>query len=158
MASSRQPVPSPRARALPRAGRAGTALVGVVSGVALVVSVFLPWYATNLGPPFSATSASGWEATSFARLALAAGVVLTAAAVILALEEQRALRLDPSYGNALAWVVLVAAIIGALAVGYRLVVMPEPAEFLSRQIGLYIAAAACVGGILSGLAAIATRG
>lgn len=158
MASSRQPVPSSRARALPRTGRAGTALVGVVSGVALVVSVFLPWYATNLGPPFSATSASGWEATGIARIALIAGLVLAAAAVILALEEQGALRLDPSHGNALAWVLLVAAILAALAVGFRLLVMPEPAEFLSRQIGLYIAAAACVGGILSGLAAIATRG
>lgn len=157
MASSRQPVPSSRARVLPRVGRAGTALVGVVSGLALIVSVFLPWYATNLGPPFSATSASGWEATDIARIALAAGVVLTAASVVLALEEQGALRLDPSIGDAVAWVVLVVAILAALAVGFRLLIMPEPAQFLSRQIGIYIAAVATVGGILSGLAAIATR-
>ena len=42
-------------------------------------------------------------------------------------------------------------------VGYRLLVMPEPAEFLSRQFGLYLAAAAAIGGVLSGLGAVATR-
>ena len=47
--------------------------------------------------------------------------------------------------------------LAAVAVGYRLLIMPEPAEFLSRQIGIYIAAVAAVGGILAGLAAIATR-
>ena len=157
MASPRQPVPSARARALPRVGRAGTALVGVISGVALIIAVFLPWYATNLGPPFSATSASGWHATDIARIALVAGVLLTAASALLALEEQGSVRLDPSVGNALAWAVLVVAMLAAVAVGYRLLVMPDPAQFLSRQIGIYIAALATVGGILSGLAAIATR-
>ncbi len=49
------------------------------------------------------------------------------------------------------------AVLAAVAVGYRLLIMPEPAEFLSRQIGIYVAAAAAVGGILAGLAAIATR-
>ena len=43
------------------------------------------------------------------------------------------------------------------AVGYRLLVLPDPAQFLSRQIGVYLAAAGAVGGILSGLALIATQ-
>lgn len=141
---------------MPKVGRAGTPLVGVISGVVLVVSVFLPWYAANLGPPFSATSATGWESTDIARIVLLAGVVLAAASVLLLLEEQRVLRLD-RVGDTLVWVVLVAAVLAAVAVGYRLLVMPEPAEFLSRQIGIYIAAVAAVGGILAGLAAIATR-
>lgn len=141
---------------MPKVGRAGTPLVGVISGVVLVVSVFLPWYATNLGPPFSATSATGWESTDIARIVLLAGVVLAAASVLLLLEEQRVLRLD-RVGDTLVWVVLVAAVLAAVAVGYRLLIMPEPAEFLSRQIGIYIAAVAAVGGILAGLAAIATR-
>ena len=156
MASPRQSVPTARARAMPKVGRAGTPLVGVISGVVLVVSVFLPWYATNLGPPFSATSASGWESTDIARIVLLAGVVLAAASVLLLLEEQRVLRLE-RVGDALVWVVLVVAVLAAVAVGFRLLIMPEPAEFLSRQIGIYVAAAAAVGGILAGLAAIATR-
>lgn len=157
MASSRPSLPSRRARSAPRAGRAGTPLVGVISGLGLVVSVFLPWYATNLGPPFSATSASGWDSTNVARGALLAGIVLAAASVALLLEEQGALRFDRRVGDTLAWVVLVVAILAAAAVGFRLVVMPEPAEFLSRQVGIFVAAASAIGGILAGLAAIATR-
>ena len=142
---------------MPRVGRAGTPLVGVIAGVGLVVSVFLPWYATNLGPPFSATSASGWESTNVARLALVAGVIVAAASVALLLQEQGSARIDPGTANVLAWTVLVAAILAAAAIGFRLVVMPEPAEFLSRQIGIFVAAASAVGGILAGLAAVATR-
>ena len=48
-----------------------------------------------------------------------------------------------------------ASAIALLAVGFRLLVMPDPAEFLSRQIGLYVAVAASVGGILSGLGQVA---
>jgi hypothetical protein len=157
MPSSRQTIPRRRSRAVPRVGRAGTPLVGVISGIGLIISVFLPWYATNLGPPFSATSASGWESTNVARVALVAGVLLASASLMLMLEEQGALRIDRSVGDALVWVVLVVAILAALAVGFRLVIMPEPAEFLSRQVGIFIAAACAVGGILAGLAAIATR-
>ena len=50
-----------------------------------------------------------------------------------------------------------ASVIAAILIGYRLFVLPEPAEFLSREIGVYLAAAGAVGGILSGLALIATR-
>ncbi len=157
MTSSRPSLPTRRARSAPRVGRAGTPLVGVISGVGLAVSVFLPWYATNLGPPFSATSASGWDATNIARVVLLLGLVLAAASVVLLLEEQGALRLDRAIGDALVWVVLVVAILAAIAVGFRLVFMPEPAEFLSRQIGIFVAGASAVGGILAGLAAIATR-
>ena len=57
----------------------------------------------------------------------------------------------------MAWAVLGASVIAGILVGYRLLVLPEPAEFLSREIGVYLAAAGAVGGILSGLALIATR-
>lgn len=131
--------------------------MGVVCGVALVLGVLLPWYATNLGPPFSATSASGWEATSIARVALVLGVVLAAAAALTVLDARGALRLAARHADALAWVMVVASAIALVLVGYRLLVMPDPAEFLSRQIGVYIAAAAAVGGVLSGLGTVATR-
>jgi len=131
--------------------------VGAICGVAVVVGVLLPWYATNLGPPFSATSASGWSATSLAKLALVLGVVLAAAAGATVLDERGALTLSGRQADALAWTMVVASALAAGLVGYRFLVMPEPAEFLSRQFGLYLAAAAAVGGLLSGLGAVATR-
>ena len=138
-------------------GRIAPAYVGVLSGVVLVVAVFLPWYATNLGPPFSAVSASGWDATIVARVALAAGVVVLVASAALALEERGALRLSPSTGDALARGVVAAGALAVLLIAVRFVWMPDPAEFLSRQIGLYLAGAAAIGATLAGLAQVATR-
>jgi hypothetical protein len=140
-----------------RPGRGGAPYVGAVSGAVIVVAAFLPWYATNLGPPFSPDSVSGWEATNLARVAVVMGVVVAVAATTAALEERGSVPLDRRVGDALGWIVVVASAIAAAAVGYRLLVMPEPAEFLSRQIGLYLAAVATIGGILSGLALVATR-
>lgn len=154
-------VPSTRAplrqRRAARAVGAGPAYAGLVCGAALVLGVLLPWYATNLGPPFSATSASGWEATTIARVALVLGVVLAAAATLSVLDARGAFPLPAHQADALAWVMVVASAIALVLVGYRLLVMPEPAEFLSRQIGLYLAAAAAVGGVVSGLGTVATR-
>jgi hypothetical protein len=157
MRPARRPaIPSARA---PRAGgpAGGPAFVGLLCGVGVVVGVLLPWYATNLGPPFSATSASGWEATAIARVALVLGVVVAAAAIATLLDDRDALALSPRQADALAWTMVVASALAAALVGYRFLVMPEPAEFLSRQFGLYLAAAASVGGVLSGLGAVATR-
>ena len=138
-------------------GRAAPAFVGVLAGAVLVIAVFMPWYATNLGPPFSATSASGWEATTLARLALAAGLVVTVASAALVLDERGAVRLGHRHGDALARVVVAAGVVAALLVGFRLIVLPDPAEFLSRQIGLYLAFGAAIGAVLGGLAQVATR-
>ena len=153
--STRRPALRLRGPAMP--GRIAPAYVGVLSGVLLVVSVFLPWYATNLGPPFSAVSASGWEATIVARLALAAGAVVLVASVALALEERGALGLSIATGDALARGVVAAGALATLLIGIRSVWMPDPAEFLSRQIGLYLAGAAAIGATLAGLAQVATR-
>jgi hypothetical protein len=129
----------------------------VLAGVVLVLAVFLPWYATNIGRPFTAVSASGWESTNFARGALVAGAVLAVAAAGLVLEGRGSLGLDPRTGDRLAWIVVAAAVVATVLVAFRLVVMPAPAEFLSRQIGLYLAGAAAVVGILSGLAQVSSR-
>lgn len=142
---------------MPDPGGSGAPIVGALAGLALVVAVFLPWYATNLGPPFSATSASGWDSTNLARVAAVMGVVLFGAAAAALLDERGLISLQRRQGDALGWIVMGAGTVALLVVGYRLVVMPEPAEFLSRQIGLYLAVAASVGGILSGLGQVATR-
>ncbi len=142
---------------MPDPGGSGAPIVGVLAGLVLVVAVFMPWYATNLGPPFSATSASGWDSTNLARVAAVMGVVLFAAAAAALLDERGLIALRRRQGDALGWIVMGAAAIALVLVGYRLVVMPDPAELLSRQIGLYLAVAAAVGGILSGLGQVATR-
>ncbi len=138
-------------------GRVAPGYIGVLAGGLLVLSVFLPWYATNLGPPFSAVAASGWDATVLARVALAAGAVVLVASAALALDDRGALRLSPQTGDALARGVVAAGALAVLLVGVRFVWMPDPAEFLSRQIGLYLAGAAAVGATLAGLAQVATR-
>ena len=137
--------------------RWSAAYAGVLAGVVVVVAAFLPWYATNLGEPFSPASASGWDATNFARGAVIAAVVAAIAAGTLALEERGSLVLEPETGETLAWVVVGASALALVLVGYRLLVMPEPADLLSRQIGLYLATVAAVLGVLSGLGLLATR-
>jgi hypothetical protein len=129
----------------------------MLSGVLIVVAAFLPWYATNLGPPFSAESVAGWEASDLAKASVIMGALVAVASAAAALEARGGLRLGASVGDAIAWVVIGASVIAAVLVGYRLVVLPDPAQFLSRQIGIYLAAAGAIGGILSGLALIATR-
>ena len=148
---------SARRQAILRPPRGGAPYVGMISGIAIVVAAFLPWYATNLGPPFAPESVAGWEATNVAKTSVVMGVIVAVAAAAAAVEARGGLRLGSSAGDAIAWAVIGASVIAAILIGYRLFVLPEPAEFLSRQIGVYLAAAGAVGGILSGLALIATR-
>ena len=140
---------SARRQAILRPPRGGAPYVGMISGIAIVVAAFLPWYATNLGPPFAPESVAGWEATNVAKTSVVMGVIVAVASAAAAVEARGGLRLGSSAGDA--------TVIAAILIGYRLFVLPEPAEFLSRQIGVYLAAAGAVGGILSGLALIATR-
>jgi hypothetical protein len=137
--------------------RWSAAYAGVLAGVVVVIAVFLPWYTTNLGAPFSPASVSGWDSTNLARAAVLAAAVATIAAAALALEERGSLELEPRTGEALAWVVTGAFALALVLVGYRLLVLPEPADLLSRQIGIYLATAAAVIGVVSGLGLLAIR-
>lgn len=148
---------SARRQAILRPPRGGAPYVGLISGIVIVVAAFLPWYATDIGPPFAPESVAGWEATNVARASVFMGAVVAAASAVAALDARGGLRLGPSAGDGVAWTVVGASVIAGILVGYRLLVLPEPAEFLSREIGVYLAAAGAVGGILSGLALIATR-
>lgn len=148
---------SARRQAILRPPRGGAPYIGMLSGILIVVAAFLPWYATNLGPPFAAESVAGWEATNMAKASVFMGALIAVASAVAALESRGGMRLDSSLGDAVAWTVIGASVIAAVLVGYRLVVLPDPADFLSRQIGVYLAAAGAIGGILSGLALIATR-
>jgi hypothetical protein len=139
-----------------RPQRAGAPYLGMLSGVAIVIAAFLPWYVTNVAPPFADDSLSGWEASSLAKAAVPLGALVAVAAAAMLLDVRGALRLDPRAQDALAWIVIAASAVAAVLIGYRLLVLPDPVEFFSRQVGLYIAMAAAVAGVLSGLALAAT--
>lgn len=157
MPTARRSLRRSRSIRTPDLGRSGAPAVGAISGLVLIVAVFLPWYAVNLGPPFSATSASGWHSTDLARIAALMGLVLFGAAAAALLDERGVVSLERRHGDLLGWIAMGAGAIALVVVGYRLIWMPSPAEFLSRQIGIYLAILAAVGGVLSGLGQVATR-
>ena len=130
---------------------------GVLFGVLLMGSVFLPWYTVNIAPPFSAGSVSGWNASGCAKAALALAAVVVIASLVSLLDSRDVLHLERTHRVALAWTSVVAAVVAAVMVGIRLVILPEPADLLSRQIGLYVATVAAVGAVLAALGQIATQ-
>lgn len=148
---------SARRQAILRPPRGGAPYIGMLSGIVLVVAAFLPWYATTLGPPFSPETVAGWEASNLAKASVVMGAVVAVASAAAALEARGGLRIESTAGDAIAWIVIGASVIAAVLVGYRLVVLPDPAQFFARQIGVYLAAAGAAGGILSGIALLATR-
>jgi hypothetical protein len=133
-------------------------VLGVLAGAGMVVAVFLPWYAANIGATFSAESNSGWEATGIAKPVLVLGLTVALASLLLAADVRGVLPLDAGLATVLGVVVLVGSLAAGLLVGYRMLVLPEPAEFLSRQIGLWAGLAAAVVGIVAGIGQLATRG
>lgn len=131
---------------------------GAAAGAGLVGAVFLPWYAVNIAPPFQATTASGWDATVFARLAMMLGVVVLLCSAARVLGEVGIFRLERSARVGLGWAVMVAAVLALVLVAFRLVVLPDPADLLSRQLGLYAAVAAGVVAVISGIGQLAGEG
>lgn len=123
----------------------------------LVASPFLPWFATDIGPPFAAASSSGWEATDVARIVLFLGVLVLAANAALVLDALERVVLEDRTALVLAWSATGLACGAVLLIAYRLVVLPEPAEFLSRDFGLYVAAAAAVASAALSAAGILAR-
>ena len=141
----------------PLATPAGPAVAGIVSGVLLAVAVFLPWYAANLGEPASAESASGWTATAVAKGALVLAIVWTLASALLLADYLDAHRIDSRTAEALGWLVTGSALAAGGLVAYRLLQPPEPADFLTRDFGLFISLAAAAVGVAAGVAHASRR-
>jgi hypothetical protein len=138
-------------------GATAAAYAAAICGVALAAAVFLPWYATNLGAPFETGAASGWEWTGLARIALALAVVAAGAAAALVLGDRGTLAMEPEIAVALGWAT-VTAHAGAFAlVAYRVLVLPEPADLLSRELGLYVALLAALAGAIAGAVQVNAR-
>jgi hypothetical protein len=136
-----------------RSNPASSSLVAAGAGVLLVVAVFLPWYRTNLGPVTVSRSASGWEWTSFARGALALGVVWTLCAAVVLADRLDLYRIDPRTAEGLGWLVVICALGAGGLTAFRLFrPPPEQAEFLTRDVGLFVCLGATIVGAGAGVA------
>jgi hypothetical protein len=138
-------------------GPTAAAYAAAICGIALAAAVFLPWYATNLGAPFTTGAASGWEWTGLARIALALAVLAAGASAALVMRDRGSLAMEPEIAVALGWAT-VGAHAGAFAlVAYRVLVLPEPADLLSRELGLYVALLAALAGAIAGAVQLNAR-
>ncbi|MGI9538513.1 MAG: hypothetical protein ACR2N6_00010 [Miltoncostaeaceae bacterium] len=130
--------------------------VAAVCGLLVIIGALLPWYATNLGEPFSPETTTGWDATTAAKLALACGA-LTAAAGAFSVLALRGRYRDPQILRFLGWMIVVTAGAAFALIAFRALVKPDPAEFLSREIGIYVALAAAGFAVIAGVLQILTR-
>ena len=139
-------------------GSRGT-IPGVIATAAavLAISVFLPWYTADVAPPFSPESSSGWDSSVLARGAFGMGVLLLMAAVLILLDVRGTLPLDADVVRALSWLCMVLALAATALVAWRLVRPPGPAEFLARDVGLYIAQASAIVALVGSIAIVRPR-
>ena len=139
-------------------GSRGT-IPGVIATAAavLAISVFLPWYTADVAPPFSPESSSGWDSSVLARGEFGMGVLLLMAAVLILLDVRGTLPLDADVVRALSWLCMVLALAATALVAWRLVRPPGPAEFLARDVGLYIAQAAAIVALVGSIAIVRPR-
>jgi len=135
----------------------GPAVIGIVSGLLLAVAVFLPWYSTNLGAPASPQSASGWAWTAIAKGVLILGIVWALASALLLADHFDKYRIDSRTAEALGWLVTGAAVLAAGLVAFRLFQPPEPADFLTRDFGLFVSLVAAALGVAAGFAQASQR-
>jgi hypothetical protein len=142
----------------------GRATRGVIPGtitvasLILAVSVFLPWYTADVAPPFAPQASSGWDASLFARAAFAAAVLMVIASGLTWLDSRGLLPLDADIVRAFEWACLVLAVLATALVAWRLVSPPGPAEFLARDVGLFIAQAAAIVALVASIGAVRPRG
>ena len=146
-------------RTRPYDGGSRGAIPGVIATAAavLAISVFLPWYTADVAPPFSPESSSGWDSSVLARGAFGMGVLLLMAAVLILLDVRGTLPLDADVVRALSWLCMVLALAATALVAWRLVRPPGPAEFLARDVGLYIAQAAAIVALVGSIAIVRPR-
>jgi hypothetical protein len=148
-----------RMRTRPYDGGSRGTIPGVIATAAavLAISVFLPWYTADVAPPFSPESSSGWDSSVLARGAFGMGVLLLMAALLILLDVRGTLPLDADVVRALSWLCMVLALAATALVAWRLVRPPGPAEFLARDVGLYIAQAAAIVALVGSIAIVRPR-
>ena len=121
-----------------------SAQLWATGGAALTaISTGLPWFATNIAPPFSKGTTSGLQSGIGAKLVLALTLVALLAGLCLLAASRELLRVSLRGGVILTALMLMTTSAAAVIVAYRLVVLPSPAGFASRQYGIYLAALGC---------------
>jgi hypothetical protein len=153
-AGARNPVPLPQ---LPPGLQRWLSLpiAGIAAGIAMAVAAFLPWYGTNLGSPFTPSTTSGWNAGASGKAVLALGLAAVLVSLVLAADAAGALALDGGLRSGLRTALLACCAVAAALACYRLLVLPRPSGFFSRELGLYLALAAAAAGALVGVRAVA---
>ena len=140
-----------------RAHRGTVPAIIAISSLILAISVFLPWYTADVAPPFTPEATSGWDATLLARIAFAAAVIALISSALIWLDVRGFLPIDADIVRALTWACLVLGIVATALVAWRLVRPPGPAEFLARDIGLFIAQAAAIVALVASIGAVRPR-
>jgi hypothetical protein len=128
----------------------GVSSVGVAAGALMIAAALLPWYGTNLGSPFTPETTSGWSAGPAGKAVLGLGIAATLVALALLADHAGALWLEGGVRRALALGLLGLSALGGALACYRLLVLPRPSGFFSRELGLYLALAAGAVGALVG--------
>jgi hypothetical protein len=134
--------------------RAGEWIAGL-GGVALLVSLFLPWYewelcamlATDVRRGAPCPSASGWESLAAIDVLLA---FVAAAGVLLPVVT--AAQRVPALPIAVAALTTIAGLVGVLLVLLRIAAMPD--HFLEREWGIWLALAGALGVLTGALVAM----
>ncbi len=73
------------------------------------------------------------------------------------LRDRGTLRMEPEIAVALGWATVGAHAAAFALVAYRVLVLPEPADLLSRELGLYVALLAAFAGAVSGAVQLTAR-
>ena len=140
-----------------RADRGTIPAIVALSSLVLAISVFLPWYTADVAPPFSPESSSGWDSTVLGRAAFAFGVLLLIASVLVVLDLRGTFPLDGEVVRALNWLCLALAVGATALVTWRLIRPPGPAEFLARDVGIYIAMGAAIVALVASIGVVRPR-
>jgi formate hydrogenlyase subunit 3/multisubunit Na+/H+ antiporter MnhD subunit len=130
--------------------------LAAISAVALLTSLFLPWYEvgragpggwTVYGPHWGSSTATGWESFSAIDILLA---LVAASGVLLAIvtAHQRV----PAVPVALSALVALVGIVGVILVLIRVLDLPDWAD--GREWGLWLALAGAVGIVAGSLLAM----
>jgi len=123
------------------------AVVTVASAVVVVIAAFLPWYQTAIGPATAPDTVTGWDATAWAKVAVAAGAICALSALAVTLDIRGEIALHGPVRRFMAGIALSAALIVTVSVLFRLAVPPDAAVGVTRQLGLLLAAFAAVTGL-----------
>jgi hypothetical protein len=120
-------------------------LLAALSGVIVIISVFLPWYATTIGPVGSPDTLSGWEATGWSKIAIIGAALCAVCAVAIAGDIHHTITLHGPVRKILATTGLIAGAICCAGLIYRGCIPPQTSRGLARQLGLGLGVA---GGIV----------